>query len=107
MIIINPGAGPVEEHNLDDATASIEELCKQLKPDFKEEITWELENEEDNNGRYEFYVTTPLKTHEVSMPGLPPDKMQLGPFRSPRLYVDGSSWLWEFALNMISNPDDE
>jgi hypothetical protein len=28
-------------------------------------------------------------------------------FNFPRLYVDGSSWVWKYALNVCFNQDDE
>jgi hypothetical protein len=49
---------------------------------------------------------------EIQMPGLPVERVRyMGEtgqniWDFPRLYVDDSSWIWQFALS-VCKPDDE
>ena len=50
----------------------------------------------------------------VEMPGLPLEQVRYMGHEGqnardyPRLYVDGASWLWEFAVNIVSDfPEEE
>jgi len=103
-IIINPGTEPVLDTKEEDSEASIHEFMDQVR----EHVGYELQYErmrEDNDGWYAWRLhCRELSTRvDIDMPGLPPDQLQLGPWKSPRLYVDGSSWLWKYALNMAVN----
>lgn len=41
---------------------------------------------------------------EVHVPGIEPNVIEQGePWVSPRLYVDGSSWLWGYALDIVDD----
>jgi hypothetical protein len=52
-------------------------------------------------GRYAFILSLGDKSVNVEMPGCDPDVTERSkPFMSPRLYVNGSSWLWGFALDI-------
>jgi len=58
-----------------------------------------------DDGRYRFVLSRGDKTCVVDMPGLPIDRVRYfgaeqNAFDFPRLFVDGSSWLWEFAITM-------
>lgn len=58
----------------------------------------------DENGRYPYVVKLGRKRATVDMPGLALERVRFvnepgqNAWHFPRLYVDGSSWLWEFAV---------
>lgn len=58
-------------------------------------------NEDD--GRFAFAV--PMGRHRedatVCMPGIPLATLKSRSALPPRLYVNGSSWMWEFAVSTI------
>lgn len=52
-------------------------------------------------GRFAFLLSTKKGECEIDMPGCDPAITRKGKsFESPRLYVDGSSWLWGFAISI-------
>ena len=61
-----------------------------------------------DGGRYAFYVKQGNKRILVHMVGLPlkqvryiqPNKQNI--WHYPRLYVDGSSWVWYYALSQVN-----
>ncbi len=60
----------------------------------------------DNDGWYGFTLKSKHAKISVLMPGLPLDYMRPAPGASKesigfqRLYVEGNSWLWRFALEI-------
>ncbi len=111
-VIINPGTGPVDGATLDHAHTNMIQLLKDAGcPDAK--LRRDVEEAEDD-GRFAFLVTCPPdedhpRDWEVSvlMPGIPLedvrwlDKPGQNIWRFPRLYVDGSSWVWKFAVSQL------
>jgi hypothetical protein len=113
VVIMNPGAGPVEgKCTLDNAHKNMERL---LKDAGFPEAKWcrDLDAEEEG-GRFSFMVTCPPdEDHDtdwgcpVDMPGLPlrqvrwVDGKNQNIWNFPRLYVDGSSWVWKFAVSQL------
>lgn len=113
MIIINPGTGPVEGATLDHAYENMRALLKDCgRPEAKFRRDPETDVE---GGRFPFLVTCPPDGEEhhkewevtVDMPGIPLEEVRfLGKkdqniWHFPRLYVDGSSWVWKFAINSL------
>ncbi len=111
MIIMNPGTGTVDDATVEQATINIEQFIADLN-----EKGWQyiyLPNRDDN-GRFAFLLWNerPYRPvcHIVDMPGCSLEQAREGrPWYSPRLYVDGSSWLWGFALDScwLKDPDKE
>jgi len=101
-IIINPGSGDVPDATEDAALDCIEHFVTDLKLSG---VRWLREPREDKRGRFGFVLYDyrhPARITVIQMPGLPLDKVRFmdgdaWPF--PRLYVNGSSWLWKFAIN--------
>lgn len=103
-IMINPGTGPV------DGTRK-QALANVLK--LVEDAGVELSRPPEggaagDDGRYPFTlrVVGRVRPVEVDMPGLPLERVRYtgapqDPFAFPRLYVDGSSWLWCIAVNIL------
>lgn len=113
-LVINPGSGPVDGASMTNAVLNMyffREDLKKLNPvqvDGDYIIT--NENEEDD-GRYLFNLLyasdTQTITFKVEMPGLPLDEVRYMKTEGqniwdfPRLYIDGSSWVWTYALDAI------
>lgn len=102
-IIINPGSGAV------DGKVSWENAYENIKAYISEcEIPMRIvrSEHEDDGGRYLFVLRNDEYKYEieVEMPGLPLGKVRYiegdkrNVFDFPRLYVDGSSWLWYLAV---------
>ena len=119
MIIINPGTGSFEPSDPEDAFFNMDVFIAELHlPEL------EIERTPDND--YDGYVTFKLYTIpeddddeprmiEVDMPCLPLDHVYYHDSENQniwhfqRLYIDGSSWVWEFAQNIVKRwyYDDE
>lgn len=103
-IIINPGAGPVQGGDYEQAYINIKQLIKDCELDMKIISSRHI----PDDGRYLFVLRDPLgNDYEVDMPGLPLEQVRFmslegqNIFEFPRLYVDGSSWVWEIVANSI------
>lgn len=111
QVFINPGTGPVEEATEANAEANINAFIDDLthndhdQPNGKHLGWTRVPHLDYGAGRYAFQLVTinSFRTCEIQMPGLPLDQVQWtpgkNPWHFPRLYVDGSSWLWSFALD--------
>lgn len=106
-VVINPGTGPVACATEDYATANISAL---LIDAGVEGATIERVPQEDDAGRFAFLLKTDKGRCSVDMPGLPLERVRyLGTggqniWEFPRLYVDGSSWVWKYAISFVGNP---
>lgn len=101
-IIINPGTGKVEGSQ-QQALANIGTLLQDSGVDaVKITFAGRLDN-----GRYSFVLTHDGREAEVDMPGLPLDQVRFtnapeqNIWHFPRLYVNGSSWVWCYAVGML------
>ena len=99
-LIINPGSGSVPDATEANAQANMTTFVEDLGV---EGASVERDPGQDAEGRFAFILTLTSGTEfEIDMPGLPLDQVRPGiPWEQPRLYVDGSSWLWGFALGVI------
>jgi hypothetical protein len=118
IVAINPGSGPVAQASEEEAKKNIEAFAKDLlekhqvttiqmvrspKGDYGEgRFAWKLEIEKGGKKR----------VIEVQMPGLPLEKVRYmqeadqNIWHFPRLYVDGSSWVWFYAINVTDSFDE-
>lgn len=106
-MIINPGTGPVPGATEADATVAIRAFVEDLA-----RRGWMVDDVrpagEPVEGRYPFRIRfADRRVVNVDMPGLPVEQVRyLGedqdPWQYPRLYVDGDSWLWSFAVDMCA-----
>ncbi len=102
MFIINPGTGPVDRANVRSARANIRILIKDLNLDV---VTFRETGRRDE-GRYEFVLRRKERTTFIEMPGIPANRVrwlnlpEQNIWRFPRLYVDGNSWVWFYAIDM-------
>jgi hypothetical protein len=110
-VIINPGTGPVEGATLDHAYKNMLAL---LKDAGLKDATFTRDAEaKEEGGRFAFLVhiagAERFGPVSVDMPGIPLarvrwlDKKHQNIWGFPRLYVDGSSWVWKFAVGILAD----
>jgi hypothetical protein len=103
-IDINPGAGPVEGASEAHAEINMRHL---LVDCAAKDLKFVRVPEHDKaKGRYSYLVYRETRCHLVEMPGLPLEQVRYsgdGPEgrNFPRLFVDGASWWWKFALSKL------
>lgn len=107
MLIINPGSGPVPEATEGEALAAMRQFVNDLFAMNIKAIDLRQPGL-DGNGRYGFALHLPGgRVVEIEMPGLPIDQVRWmdepgqNIWDFPRLYVDGDSWVWKYALGVI------
>lgn len=113
-IFINPGTGPVPEATEDHATSNMAVFIDDLRAAGLGVDTFTRRSESDyGHGRYAYELSmADGRSIEIQMPGLPADQVRYvdterqNIWDFPRLYVDGGSWVWKFALSACE-PDDE
>ena len=114
-IIINPGTGPVPGATQENAAAAMVVFCDDLRAQGKTVAAiGERRAAGNDDGRFTYdVILADGETHEIEMPGLPVDQVRyLGTDEQdiwdfPRLYVDGSSWVWCYALDACQREDEE
>lgn len=105
QLIINPGSGPVDSSNIKDATENIEQFIKDI--DLPGVTYHDIKYNKD--GRYSFHLKKQKKKGknrvcEINMPGIPLEKVRYIDSKKqniwdfPRLYVNGSDWVWCYAV---------
>lgn len=109
VVLINPGSGAVEGASEQNAIENIKHYITDVGV---EGVSWVRISEKDyGDGRFAFLVWKDNVCHEIQMPGLPLANVRymdgMNPFEFPRLYVDDSSWLWKFAIDLSFDNDDE
>lgn len=114
---VNPGSGPVKNSTEENAWANIRAFVDDLGARGVAVVNiLRRSDRDDRDGRYEFdlFLRDPQPREEseprskitVAMPGLPLERVRYLGLASqdiwqfPRLYIDGSSWVWEFAVNV-------
>jgi len=108
QVIINPGSGPVAKGSRQVSQENI----RQFIEDLGVPADWEFVRE-NKDGRHTYRITAKGETHEVDMPAIPLDKVRYldsegqNIWDFPRLYIDGSSWVWKYALSTFFNDPDE
>lgn len=112
-IIINPGTGPVADATEANAAVNITVFGDDLRAaGLDVHGCNRLRDDDYGDGRYAFEVAmADGRTIEIQMPGLPVERVRFmgedgqNIWHFPRLYVDGSSMVWEFALSACE-PDE-
>lgn len=112
-VAINPGSGPVSEATEPNALDNMGAFIADLHERGIDVDTFIRRPAADyGDGRYAFSVVTADEVSvEVQMPGLPLEQVRwLGAedqdiWQFPRLYVDGNSWIWYFALDQFEDED--
>lgn len=110
-VFVNPGTGPVVGTSAENAEANMRAFVSEIGAD---EFGGPIGEDE---GRYEFEAYGNGRSVSVEMPGLPLDEVRYvgtedqNIWDFPRLYVDGSSWVWCYAVRSakraLSGEDDD
>lgn len=110
-ISINPGTGPVEGATEEHAAINITVFSDDLRRAGLDVHACNRKPDRDGrDGRFAFeLVMADGRSIEIQMPGLPVEKVRFmdgdgqNIWNFPRLYVDGSSYVWEFALSVCED----
>jgi hypothetical protein len=105
-VVINPGTGPVADASEGEARRNMRAFVTDMALPgchFRRR-----RRGDDGNGRYCFVIRRDgSRPCEIQMPGWPLDRVRwqegANPWRFPRLDVDGSSWLWGFAVGIAAS----
>lgn len=101
-ILFNPGTESRPEATAENAVTIAARITEDLQLPAR---SWHRAAEHDQDGWFRFVFSNEHGSVEVYIPGDDPDEVCLGkPFTSRRLYVDGTSWLYGYALGFISTP---
>lgn len=110
MIVINPGSGPVDGATLDHAYDNMQRLIEDAGLTGAT-FARDSEAEEEDDGRFSFRISVPggerFGTIAIEMPGIPLAEVRWmkepgqNIWDFPRLYVNGSSWVWFFAVRRV------
>jgi len=99
MFIINPGTESQKNTTLENALESAKRFVKDLDlPGLKLK---RFKENDDCNGWFGFKLILEDNEVELDIPGVNPDVFVKGiPFKSPRCYINGSSWLYNYAISV-------
>jgi hypothetical protein len=97
QVVINPGTGPVRGASLEKAKENMREFCQETGAT---KIRRAPSCDED--GRFGFKCLSKHgTTHVIEMPGIYFKDSLL------RMYVDGDSWIWQCAVEIVRDGWDE
>jgi hypothetical protein len=102
---LNPGSGPISRRvTMKQALVNMKHLIKDAEVP---NATFESDkNADEDDGRFDFVVRLGKKKVFVSIPGLPLKDVRFDPNNKnclfyPRLYINGSSWYWKYAVSQV------
>jgi hypothetical protein len=112
-VFINPGTEPVENSSVQLALSNAIRLAE----DTGGTLLTPPEEPVEDEGRFTFTIRNHRDEDvEIEMPGLALDQVRyMGEpgqdiWDFPRLYVDGSSWVWKYAISAVQRvgaPEEE
>lgn len=103
-VVVNPGTERVPDGTETNARRGMELLVADLGP----ESSWDGRLEPGRLGWWTATIVLRGREHTIDMPGADPDVTRRGePWVSSRIYVDGSSWLWGIALDVLAHDSDD
>ena len=103
MFILNPGTKPIKNGFTENAIEIAKEIINDLKKDFPNLIT-KRNLKRDSNGYIYFKLQNGNNIVELDLPTQEKEIFfKSKPWVSSRCYVDGSSWLYCFAYDIIKD----
>lgn len=102
LFIINPGTEARSGTTLQNARAVATQLCMDCS--MPRSAIKQNPSDDLDGGFYGFVLRHKKKRIELQIPGDAPEiTLKSVPFESRRLYVDGSSWLYGYAVDVIKD----
>ena len=107
-IFINPGSGPVDNSTEQHAIENMRHFITDHQLSGLNFVR--LPQSDYGEGRYAFLLYKGTRCHEIQMPGVPLNMVRFMDDKNqniwdfPRLYVDGGSWVWQYAI--LDHKDD-
>lgn len=121
QIIINPGSEPVIGAKYKHAQKNMRQFLKDVNAELEKrnhtvpaEIVYH--HEKEDGGRFSFFLVREDIGHpekerktEIEMPGIPLKEVRFLRLKTqniwnfPRLFVDGSSWVWFYAIGAAAD----
>lgn len=98
LLLINPGSGPLAGASEANAETNLQAL---LVDALGAEACKVERKGADGKGRWTFIIRARGKECEVDVPGCTLERLTGDDAFPPRLYVNGSSWIWGFAVSMV------
>lgn len=104
MVIINPGTETTKDYGWDEAYKNILQFIEDSEVEL---YVYNSKHIPEDDGRYLFTLKSkliPKYEVEIEMPALPLNQVRFidsekqNVWDYPRLYVDGSSWVWKYAI---------
>lgn len=95
-VIVNPGAGPIRVQG--NTAKQSERNLRKLLRQANIKTVYKRDKQFKQDGRFYYIVGANVS---VAIPGIPYDGKDQ--FDYPRLYVDGSSWFWNFAVDAVKD----
>lgn len=97
MVLLNPGTGRVHGATKRAAQASLRRLLKEAGVPGAQASPLQA----DGGGRYSATLRKGRRRCDVSIPGVSVAALTSNDAFPPRLYVNGSSWWWEYAVESV------
>lgn len=107
QVFVNPGSGNVATGTREQSKINIKKFIEDLGVKAKHRFL-----SVGDDGRHNYKIWNDDGSHEVSMPAIPLEKVRYlnqadqNIWHFPRLYVDGSSWVWSYALGSCFQKED-
>lgn len=112
-VFVNPGSGPVENGDEVQSLNTLTAFTADLRQRGIAIIGLTRREDLDSDGRFGYELQMDGYTRTIEMPGIPVEQVRFlnepdqNIWHYPRLYVDGSSWVWCFALDMCAPNDGD
>lgn len=103
---INPGTGPTPDGTKEQSEINIQQF---IKDTGAKDVEYRfLHSKENGRHVYKIWDKDKANIHDIEMPAIPLEQVRyMGPgqdiWQFPRLYVDGSSWVWLYAIDACFN----
>jgi hypothetical protein len=110
--IFNPGSEPQPVGSETDARANMAHFAADVAAQTGTSVEAPDTHTHIEDGRYVYTLHVDGREHTVEMPGLPLSSVRFtraegqNAWDFPRLWVDGASWLWKYAVDMCSREPD-